>query len=354
MGNNEKTNDKKISGNQAGFFAIEKLRFERTCELGMNAAVAFLVICCGTGKDNKESKWSINAIEKYTGISRGRAKKAVQLLLREGLIKLVKGKTGAHPCYQVMFLRKKKGEVEAKLPSNNIIWIPSGIVQSVAGETPPVERLRQTQDVSILRLFIELYEDQNLIDDNGIAREVLHRAYKKEVLGKSGKFYIASFLKELQTFSTRRGMLKSYATPIDENGEANLQVLFDKFTLLSDMGLIQEIPHLLDSDNYEGEVIHPIDTSIEEASRSAAMAMLSKFKNNDELSEAEDNHFLIPIPNHTPNAAVVGIYQLRYKSRTKLTAKWYQEHLKRSSQALNAYQEMESEANIGFLRLVKQ
>lgn len=52
----------------------------------MNPAVAYLVIACGTGGDNRTSKWSTNAIEARTGISRSRSKEAITKLEEHGAV----------------------------------------------------------------------------------------------------------------------------------------------------------------------------------------------------------------------------------------------------------------------------
>jgi hypothetical protein len=49
--------------------------------LGLNPAVAYLVLARGSGADNRTTAWSVNAIEGYTGIGRPRAKKAIDALM---------------------------------------------------------------------------------------------------------------------------------------------------------------------------------------------------------------------------------------------------------------------------------
>ena len=57
-------------------------RGRSVCGLGMNPAIAYLVLARGTGGDNRTTKWSANAIEQRTGISRSRAAKAIADLER--------------------------------------------------------------------------------------------------------------------------------------------------------------------------------------------------------------------------------------------------------------------------------
>lgn len=323
-------NEKEVSNqSQSGFFAIEKSAFHSICGLGMNPAVAYLVICCGTGRSNQKSKWSVNAIEKYTSISRGRAKKAVQMLIDKGYISLAQSSTQKHPLYEV-----REGKSRGKLDPQSVIWLPNGIIQSVAGEVPALERIRQTQEVMILRLFVDLYSSQNLLDDSGIAREVYQTTYERRKIAEFSIYDIYCF---------DRDVSNTHFNGITElHYEDNL--IFERMGILESLGLIQEVPHLLDSMNFDGEVIHAVDDDINSASRNAALTMLEHFKSDSEVFEADEADYLIPIPKHTPNASIIGIYQLRYKPRTKITASWYKEHAKRLKRALSAYQSMEIEA----------
>src|SRR4051812_29531103 len=45
------------------FFAIDNRLWERVCALGLNEAVAYLVQARGTGRDNRTTTWSVEAIE---------------------------------------------------------------------------------------------------------------------------------------------------------------------------------------------------------------------------------------------------------------------------------------------------
>lgn len=71
------------------FFLIDSRICDRVYELGMNAAVAYLVLACGTDRDNRITEWSVHAIEKYTGISRARAAAAVEKLISGKIIRRV-------------------------------------------------------------------------------------------------------------------------------------------------------------------------------------------------------------------------------------------------------------------------
>jgi hypothetical protein len=82
-----------------GFFAVDRRTWARVCGLGLNAAVVYLVLARGTGKSNRESAWSVLAIESYTGISRSRAHKAISALMADGVVR--KLRDGTRPKYEL-------------------------------------------------------------------------------------------------------------------------------------------------------------------------------------------------------------------------------------------------------------
>jgi hypothetical protein len=83
-----------------GFFAVDRRTWARVCGLGLNPAVAYLVLARGTGKTNRETAWSVMAIENYTGISRSRAHNAVSALVEDGVVR--KLRSGTKPKYELV------------------------------------------------------------------------------------------------------------------------------------------------------------------------------------------------------------------------------------------------------------
>ena len=84
---------------RGNFFAVNRHMWGRVCDLGMNPAVAYLVLACGSDAANRFTNWSINAVETHTGISRGRAKTAVETLVRNQVVR--RKKKGTLPRYQL-------------------------------------------------------------------------------------------------------------------------------------------------------------------------------------------------------------------------------------------------------------
>jgi hypothetical protein len=67
------------------------------------------------------------------------------------------------------------------------------LVTGAAGETPPVELVRQVQDVMTLRLLIDYYHAQNLCDDGGISRKFTYQRYKRSRFGEQAQYVVWGF-----------------------------------------------------------------------------------------------------------------------------------------------------------------
>ena len=81
------------------FFVVDRRVFAAACALGLNPAVAYLTICRGAGS-RPRSHWSVDSIERYTGISRPKAKLAVNTLIEKGL--LTPERAGTRPLYGIV------------------------------------------------------------------------------------------------------------------------------------------------------------------------------------------------------------------------------------------------------------
>lgn len=340
-----------MKGNKSGFFAIYKSDFYRACNLGMNAAVAYLVLSTGTDKTNKFTSWSVNAIESYTGISRKRAQLAIQALLNNGLIRKLNVGT-ERPRYEILHFEptiSKRGKrktvesedtpTEKRLESEKVIWLPNGVVQSVQGELPPLERIRQTQDVMVLCLFVDMYSEQNLVDDAGVARYVYRQKYSRKLITKHAQFNIFGF--DIDHSSMSWGAITSPHKRDD--GEHGAVDYFQRISLLIGLGLVVVTPYLFDSDSQEGEVIHQLDNEVYTWAYDAARHMLNTIMGEDRaMNEMANHRLIVPVLQHVQNVAVIGIAEMLYKPRTKLTSLGYSEKKKREIMAINSYREWSS------------
>ena len=92
----------------------------------MNEAVAYLVLACGTGGDNRTTHWSSQALHKYGGIAWERGKAAIERLVQSGFVRLGKEHTRQKPRYELVTFKKGKSEIDSNelLPATLSLAFP--------------------------------------------------------------------------------------------------------------------------------------------------------------------------------------------------------------------------------------
>lgn len=292
---------------KTGFFAIGLAEWRQACEIGLNPAVAFLVLACGTGRDNQTTAWSANAVQEYGGIRWERAKPAIEQLVKAGLVTLAESSTKARPRYKLKI-------------SENRIWLPKNVVMPLAGEEPIVHRLRQTQDVMTLRLFVELYHAQNLAADGGISRDVVYRKYEKKVCRDVGNMVYLGF--------TDAGTWVTWETDVTKahlgKGENRGEPFFQRINTLREMGLIQEGTYLFESTSAEAEILFPVNgPEPEERTIHAKAYEVVETNLQGGTALLEQHEYVIPVYRHQKTAELYGIFRMRFRAQTANTGAWY-------------------------------
>jgi hypothetical protein len=121
---------------------------------------------------------------------------------------------------------------------------------------------------------------------------------------------------------------------------------FRRSTQLCDVGLFEWVPHLVESDDETGEIIHPVrigrSDTIEDRLGQAAFRAGRVLITDGQFEWAANNgiQFLVPVPRHVANVQMIGIARLRYRPRTGLTAAWWAELHENAEKHLARYAEM--------------
>jgi hypothetical protein len=380
---------------QGDFFAVDRRAWARACGLGLNPAVAYLVLARGTGADNRATTWSVQAVEKYTSVSRGRAHEALKALRRAGLVQVLR--EGTRPKYRLVpahevpgceghpppalddaeqrlfdqlargeswvsgkggktwdyrnprtvakalvakgWARELGGNRFAPIPHDldaaarpDWIWLPNELVTGAADETPPVELVRQAQDVMTLRLLVDLYHAQNLREDGGVSRQLMWRKHERVEVGHQAQFTVWGFRYKGgsvtwsgPTACHRREKLTEEEKAAGKNAGVDF---FRREGQLTRLGLLEWVPHLVEGAGPEAEVIHPLghggteglENLLGAAAEEAAAAMLTEGQHAWAL---ENDLWLAPVPRHIAEVQLVGVARLRYRPRTRMTAAWW-------------------------------
>lgn len=403
------------------FFAVDRRAWARVCRLGMNPAAAYLVLARGTGRDNRTTKWSTNAIERYTGISRSRAAQAIAVLEQDKAIvrdpaskrdrpkykiapaheipgcegyappalnpgqqrvfdqlgddwtvvpkdikpkqreeygrwhswsprkvadeldrlgRAVLGTDGAAPPWEDdMRYRAVPYDAEGAAKPD-WIWLPNAVVDGAAGETAPVELVRQTGSAPTLRLFVDLYAAQNLDEDGGVHFRHIRQEYERRKVGEQGPFVVWGFAPAASPISAflDAPFIASHLTgEKDEKGrDKGVDGFWACWGRLRGLGLVETVAHMVHADTKEGEVIHPIaledsglgvEREVCEAAGAAALKMITP--GQLDWAKGQGVVALAPVLRHIEGMQMLGIARLRYRPRTNRTlafigreAKW--------------------------------
>jgi hypothetical protein len=325
------------------FFAIDRSVWLKVCAAGLNPAVAYLVLSRFSDRANRVTAASVNAIERHTNISRGRARDAIRKLVDAGII--AQSARGSRPSYDL------RPGVPPGLASS--IWLPNSLVTGAAEEIAPVELVRQTQDVMTLRLLVDLYDAQNLREDGGINRAVTYQKFSRKRVGQRGQFVVWGFSDGTTTVCWRTEITRCHhrtkLTAAEREAGENVGVdWFARFGNLTRLGLVEWVPYLFEGEGDEAERLHPCGTyggnaqSIEgrigAAAEAAARALLTP--EQEEWADA-DGLILVPVFAHLVNATVIGVARLRYLPRTSLTAAWFGDDESRGTKWLRHYNTIE-------------
>ena len=334
-----------MSQSGKGFFAIDRRVWAKVQDLGMNPMVAYLVLACGTGGDNKSTSWSTQAVAKYAGIGIERAKSAIAQLISAKFIAHASGSTRVKPRYELILPNEVNGDLEER------IWLPNTIVVGTPAGTdqPPVHRIRSAGDVWALRLFVDLYHAQNLRDDGGISPNVLKQNFDRERVAEQGIYVVWAF---------RPGKLSGNwegpfaAQRMRQHKKGTDHPVWHSVRLLTSMGLLVFVPHLVENSTSEAEVLHPygcgarghedLENAIGEAANDAATSM-ADWRISD--SKFADFPHWCPVKKTLPDVQMAGIARLLYRPQTSRTAAWYA-HLRESAEiAVGHYRELAGKAD---------
>jgi hypothetical protein len=118
----------------------------------MNLLMTYFTLLAGTGADHRQTRWSAKACEEKLGVGRPRATQSILELIDAGLVEIAPDATPARPKYLM------------KPPSNaaNEIFLPMQIVTGFEGGEPLLRLLRESNNLLLVNILIQLYADTQL------------------------------------------------------------------------------------------------------------------------------------------------------------------------------------------------
>lgn len=275
--------------------------WQKACDLGINQAVSFLVVAAGTGGDQRTSSWSATAVEKYTGMHHRRATDAIVSLEANGLLNVEKrGKLRRYTIAQ-------PEECERRW-----IWLPLTLITGAANENPPVKMLRQAQDVAALKLFIELYYYHDLPGSGGVEWRLgkgIRKLFDRSEVAQYGNYKVWGF---------RQGQEQTFkSAPFWFEGE-----FWKRWMFLMEMGLVDFVCHLVESDTAEAEIIHPLPWGNGEKGELAISIAALEAGRRMAPYITDRRMMLVPVSKLRPHVQLIGVARLKYRPQTDRTAQW--------------------------------
>ena len=299
------------------FFAVSREQFHASADLGLGPLVAYLVIACGTGRSHTRSKWSANAVTEYSGINHRRSRAYIEALEEAGI--LANGGTRAKPVYELAY-------------SHDPIWLPNVSITGLGDDDrSPLFRIRQAKDVDLLRLYVDLYDSQNLGIDGGISPEIARGLYSCSKEAEFGAMDVYAVTSEgRMTTDPKHPVVARYWA---DGGNKRWWHLFKT---LMQMGLIVSAINLYDGpvvelggEEADGEYLltlwgptveernhHAIEDRLEEAV-GEINSMLQGL-----LTDA-DYTFIAALPRHVADPEAVEVFRMRHTARTKAASTWW-------------------------------
>lgn len=292
-----------------GFFRIYKSNVDHLtdCQADALTVCAYLIVACGTRGDNQTSTWSAEAVRKYAGCRPGTAKEKIDRLIELGLIALHPEKS--KPSKPVYTLDQSAG------PGDVELWLPNTLVTGPKGsEAPyPPSLLREGGDPLRLRLLLDMYAGQSLLDHGGVDPALIRAQVEGEVIGQ--KNGANAWLFGSGSYKPSSALVAPHVK--GKEGKQPPPDFWERFNALRSLGFIEEVFVL--SDGPDGEPFFAHGGSGEELRH----YLLLK-RHAEKLSgRTPEKGCFYPVPQHIKQPRLEVILRMKHRPQTKVTAAWW-------------------------------
>lgn len=307
------TRKKRPGGN---IFAVCPHTFAKVLGLGIKPALAFLTLACGTGGDNRTTRWGAEAIERRGLMGRRSAYNALRTLEEAGLIS-VRDKRNLRTL--APHLCKEKAE---------LLWLPNRIIGAAPGDRSPLKPLSEMEPesaVKALALLAEIYRLNHLIVDHGVNPSLISmRASLQNLRQERGSHRIFGWSPK----SYWHYMPSPSPLPLPERKEAALLL-----NILAGLHLIRVVSYAFtNTPERSGELLFPVGPRFgEKAEREyaslhqeAARRALERTARDKNAKEKLHNGFpgFVAVCRHIPAPLVIGLVRPRWLADTSHCRQW--------------------------------
>jgi hypothetical protein len=236
----------------------------------------------------------------------------------------------------------------------DLIWLPNELVTGAVAEILPLELVRQTQDPLTLRLLVDMYHAQNLREDGGVSRQIIWQEFERIEIGAQAQFTVWGFRPKSVYMRWQDFTKAHWCSPTAEQKakgrDSNGEPYFRRQSQLTDLGIVEWVPHLFESEEESGEVIHPLGLGtserIEDRLRLAAHEAAESLLTAEQYQWAvnQNIHLLVPVPRHIAKVQLISIARLRYRPQTRMTSAWWADLTANAEKHLARYAQIARQA----------
>jgi hypothetical protein len=212
----------------------------------------------------------------------------------------------------------------------------------VAGVLSPVEQLRRAQKIAPLRLFVLLYGAQTFAREGGVEWRAggIRQPFDRFRLGEMGERFVWAFRpRDPEIDPAADFVLASDESDIFQD----LRDAYDGLAMLQQVGLVEIVPHLVEADHEDAEMIHPVPVETGDADERVltdlALDLAVALIGPERIEQARGDGYtlFVPVLRHLSEVQVVGVARLKHRPQTKLTQAWLSHAKKIRSGYADAY-----------------
>ena len=342
-------------GRGSGFFALgndawaKLLKTQTTNRL--NLIITYLVLLAGTGSDHRLTKWSAKAVEEYTGLGKPRAKHAIEELIAAKLVKHTPSSSRLSPQYELPIV-----PTEAEP-----IFLPVQLITGLSGETPILRRIRETGDMLLLRMLIDLYGLIEVDATYGVPIANIREDTDKGTPSARKVAEIGAHTVWALKLGNMQWVAGDWTDPHQvkgASGTAKWSELWERFGLLKKIGAVWFEPWVFDGEALDAEPLFPVDPAVlyrhnsgdDEAKLTALAFETCRELIGDERSYLLDKHeldILAPLTGHHRTPALRGVLRMRVEPDTPGHRLAYRSRKMTVEQYTRAFAQVQEDAAVG-------
>jgi hypothetical protein len=301
----------KMTNKTEGFFAIEyDIVMKIIDAYGLNTACHFITQCSGRSGLGKKTSWSRNSVTNYAGLSVRAAMKTEANLIEGGYLTKTRG--GKHPLFTL-----------ADSQADTVAWIPHSFVTgTLAGECSPLKLIRQTSSEDTLRLMLDLYWRQDIVNEGGF-NFMCRRFERSQKIAELAAFSIYAFDGTTQLIADEH-----FIEPYDDWSAA--------YEILLSTGLVYEVPYLFDSE--DGLPLFPLINPYTEEPLSDLETVAIESLPDQFAYNASIHDYCLMVPSHIKKPVLKSLLFPRYRQHTQMMKAGYAATMERIESTRCLYQ----------------